>query len=232
MPLTKTRVLVVDDHGFVREGLRARLALEPDLEWVGSLESAQGLLPQVEATTPGVILLDIDMPGSDTFAAMEELRVRFPGVKVLMLSAHIRDTYIDAAVKAGAWGYMAKSDSTDSIIDGIRKVARGEFAFGADAMQRSRPAKVRRNGIRGRTGPSRPAAQFPVPTSRLGSLTERELEILRLMGKGLQRTEIAETIERSAKTVDAHRTSLMQKLDIHDTLGLTRFAIREGLAQA
>jgi DNA-binding NarL/FixJ family response regulator len=220
MTNTPTRVLCVDDHAFVVEGLRSRLALESDLEWVGRLASAEHLVPEVQRTSPNIVLLDIEMPGPDPFGAMEDLHRQSPDVRVIMLSAYVRDHYIDAAVKAGAWGYLSKSDSPDTIIEAIRKVARGEFAFGPEVVDRCRLVK----GQRGK----RSAA----PTSRLEALTAREQEILRMIGKGMSRGEIAQAIFRSPKTVDAHRTSIMEKLDIHDRVELARYAIREGLVEA
>lgn len=215
-----TRVLCVDDHAFVGEGLRSRLALESDLEWVGRLSTAEHLVPEVTRTTPDVVLLDIEMPGPDPFGAMEDLHRQVPEVKTIMLSAYVRDHYIDAAVKAGAWGYLSKSDAPETIIEAIRKVARGEFAFGPEVIERCRLVK----GARGK--------RASAPTSRLDALTAREQEILRMIGKGMSRGEIAQAIYRSPKTVDAHRTSIMEKLDIHDRVELARYAIREGLVEA
>lgn len=215
-----TRILCVDDHAFVAEGLRARLALESDLECVGRLASAEHLVPEVKKTGAQIILLDIEMPGPDPFGALEDLHRQCPEVRTIMLSAYVRDHYIDAAVKAGAWGYLSKSDSPDTIIHAVRKVARGEFAFGPEVMDRCRLVRGRGN------------KRSTTPQSRLESLTPREQEILRMIGKGMSRSEIAAAIFRSPKTVDAHRTSIMEKLDIHDRVELARYAIREGLVEA
>jgi DNA-binding NarL/FixJ family response regulator len=215
------RVMSVDDHAFVTQGLRSRLAMEHDLEWVGSLPSAENLVAEAERLRPSIVLLDIEMPGPDPFSVVEDLRRQVPDAKVLVLSAYVRDHYLDAAVQSGAWGYLSKGDPPETIIDAIRKVARGEFAFGPDVMQRTQ--SMRGHG-RKRNGAA--------PRSRLESLTAREQEILRMIGKGMTRTEIAQTLFRSPKTVDAHRTSIMEKLDIHDRVELARFAIREGLVEA
>jgi NarL family two-component system response regulator LiaR len=217
------KVLSVEDHAFVAEGLRARLALEPDLQWVGRLDSAERLLPEVERLRPDVVLLDIEMPGPDVFRGVEDLRRQCPDVRVIMLSAHVRDHYIDAAVQAGAWGYISKSDPPDRIVEGIRAVVGGAFAFGPEIADRCLAAR------RSPRGSGDTAAG---PRSRLEALTAREQEILRMIGKGMSRDEIAATIFRSGKTVDAHRTSIMTKLDIHDRVALARYAIREGLVEA
>jgi DNA-binding NarL/FixJ family response regulator len=211
------RILCVDDHAFLVEGLIARFALEPDFQIVGRLSSAENLVEEVKRTGAQIVLLDIEMPGPDPFDALAELRRRLEDVKVIMLSAYIRDHYIDAAYKAGAWGYFCKSDEMTSLVEGIRKVARGEFALGAKVQDRCQPAK--RSGV-------------GTPRAKIESLTPRESEVLRLIGRGMSRTEIAKTLSRSPKTIDGHRELIMKKLDIHDRGELVRFAIREGLAEA
>ena len=214
------RVLCVDDHSFLVEGLAARFELERDVELVGSLPSAERLLAVATETKPDIVLLDIEMPGTDAFVAAEDLRRQCPEVRTIFLSAYVRDHYISAAVKAGAWGYFSKSEDAETIIKGIRKVAGGEFAFSPKVQERCRPA------VRGkRTG-------IEPPSTRLDALTAREQEVLRFIGRGLSREDIAKTMCRSPKTVDGHREAIMQKLGIHDRGELVRFAIREGLVEA
>jgi DNA-binding NarL/FixJ family response regulator len=212
--------MCVDDHSFLVDGLKARFELEKDIECVGSLPNAESLLPKAHQLEPDVILLDIEMPGPDPFEAIEDLRRQRPDIRVIMLSAYVRDHYISAAIKAGAWGYFSKSDDADSIMEGIRKVTGGEFSFGPKVEERCQP---RKGSKRGEVAP---------PSSKLDVLTPREQEVLRLIGRGLTRAEIATSLHRSPKTVDGHRESIMQKLDIHDRAELVRFAIREGLVEA
>ncbi len=215
------RVLCVDDHAFLVEGLQARLSLARDMEFVGRLSTADDLVQEAKRTRPDVVLLDIEMPGVDPFEAVDDLRRQCPSVHVIMLSAYVRDHYIDSAVNAGAWGYLSKNDDPELIIDAIRKVARGEFVFGPSVMGR---CSIDRKGA-SKGEPAKPA-------SKLQALTPRERQILRLMGKGLSRAEIAKTLCRSPKTIDAHRASIMQKMDMHDRVELARYAIREGLVEA
>lgn len=215
----KIRIFCVDDHSFLIEGLRIRFELEDDLEFVGSSSSAQDLAGEVESARPDIVLMDIEMPGPDPFDAASELHRLNPQARLIFLSAYVRDHYIGAAIKAGAWGYFSKSDDADAIIEGIRKVARGEFAFSPEVQARCQPVKgVNRN-------------RLAPPSSRLDALTAREQEVLRLIGKGLSRSQIAKTLCRSPKTVDGHRESVMEKLDIHDRAELVRFAIREGVVE-
>jgi DNA-binding NarL/FixJ family response regulator len=162
------------------------------------------------------------MPGPDPFEALEDLRRQCPNTRAIMLSAYVRDHYIDAAVNAGAWGYLCKNDDPETIIDAIRKVSRGEFVFGPDVIGRCTVRKKVVNGTSANTE----------RTSKIQSLTAREQQILRMIGKGMSRAEIAKTLHRSPKTVDAHRAAIMEKMDIHDRVELALYAVREGLVEA
>lgn len=220
------RLMCVDDHAFLIEGLRARIASEPGLEFAGSLQTMEGVVDAVQRASAQIVLMDIECPGQDVFEVMIELQRRCPKVRPIVLSAYIRDHYIDAAVNAGAWGYLSKADDPATIIEAIKRVARGEFVFGPDIMHRiqhapgSLPAPLSepKDGAKG--------------ASRIHLLTPREQQILRMIGRGQSRTEIARIIHRSPKTVDAHRASIMEKLGIHDRVELARYAIREGLVEA
>jgi DNA-binding NarL/FixJ family response regulator len=139
-----------------------------------------------------------------------------------MLSAYVRDRYLDAAIASGAWGYLSKSDSPDAVLDAVRKAAAGEFAFGPTVLERCK--------VEG-AGAGRGGAGGPKPSSRLDLLTPREIQVLRLIGKGMSRLEIAKTLSRSPKTIDNHRAAIMEKLGIHDRVELARYAIEEGLAE-
>ena len=215
------RVLCVDDHTFLIDGLEARFDLEDDMEIIGRLGQADQLISTAERLKPNIVLLDIEMPGADSFETADELRRRYPGIRTIFLSAYVRDHYITSAMRVGAWGYFSKGEPSSVIIDGVRRVAKGEFAFSPKVAERCRPQEH----------PGRRAAPLQPPASRLESLSSRELEVLRLIGRGMNRTDIASTLCRSPKTVDGHRESIMAKLDIHDRTELVRFAIREGLVE-
>jgi two-component system response regulator NreC len=212
----RTRVLCVDDHEFLADGLKARLAVTDDLEFVGWLPTAEGLLGRIKDTAAQVVLLDVEMPGPDPFEAIEDVRRRFPDTKILVLSAHVRDHYFESAVEAGAWGYLSKGDKPEFLVEAIRKAARGEFAFSPEVEERC-------------WIPSRRGGE--TRASRLSGLTNREQQVLRLIGRGMSRAEIARVLHRSPKTVDAHQTAIMNKLDIHDRVDLVRYAIRERLVE-
>jgi DNA-binding NarL/FixJ family response regulator len=214
------RVLCVDDHPLLVEGIRARLEFEPNLELVGELTSADNLVAEAEQHAPDIVLMDVAMPGLDPFVAATELRRRLPDTKTVFLSAHVRDHYLDAAFRAGAWGYLYKGDDMEDIVKALKRVAEGEYVFSPHVLER-----VRVQNLSGRPG-------APKRSSKLDALTPTETQVLRMMGKGLSRTQIAETLHRSVKTIDTHRAAIMKKLDIHDRTELAVFAIREGLIDA
>jgi DNA-binding NarL/FixJ family response regulator len=216
----RIRVFCVDDHAFLVEGLQARLNLSSDMEFVGRLSTAENLVAECKQVNPDIVLMDIEMPGPDPFEAVEDLRRQCPKVRVIMLSAYVRDHYIDAAVNAGAWGYLSKHDEPEKIIHAIREVHSGAFVFGPKVSNRF---TMRNKGLNG--DPKQ-------PRSKVQSLTAREQQILRLIGKGLSRAQIAKALCRSPKTIDAHRAAIMEKVDIHDRTELALYAVREGLVEA
>lgn len=230
------RVLCVDDHAVLVEGLRAHFSINGGIEIVGRLSSAKGLIEEVRRLKPGAVLLDIEMPGPDAFEMADRLRRAQPAVRVIILSAYVRDAYISAAYNAGVCGYFCKSDELDDIVQGIHEVMRskpGSFALGPKVRQRCRPSAERAVGVPV-DAPAAGARELGLgpPMTLLESLTPREAEILRLIGKGLPRVQIATQLSRSVKTIDGHQDRMMKKLGIAARADLMRFAIREGLAQA
>lgn len=230
------RVLCVDDHAVLVDGLKAQFAIDGRIEVVGRLPSAAGLVDEVRRLQADAVLLDIEMPGPDAFESADRLRRACPDVRIIVLSAHIRDGFISASFAAGACAYFAKSDEPGDIVSGVYQVMhrRSEaFLLGPKVRERCQ--------VRQATGALVPsgAAQgndamlmAGAPTSLLQSLSAREAEILRLIGKGLSRHRIAAELCRSVKTIDGHQDRILRKLGISTRADLMRFAIREGLAQA
>jgi DNA-binding NarL/FixJ family response regulator len=218
MATEPVRVLCVDDHAFLAEGLRARLDVEKDMEFAGYRPDAEDIVGHVRRSKADIVILDIEMPGTDAFQVIDELNRRCPEVRTILLSAWIRDRYIDAAFRFRAAGYLSKADSPDEVLEGIRKVRRGELALCAKVEAKWRLLEV------GRSADGESA-------SKLNLLTDREEQILRMMAKGMSRTQIAEALHRSPMTVDNHRKSIMRKLDLRDRVELVRYAIAEGLGE-
>ena len=229
------RVLCVDDHPLLIEGLKAQFAITGAIEVVGRLTSAARLFEEVEHLRPDAVLMDIEMPGPDAFEMADRLKRAHPKVRIFFLSAHIRDAFISASFAAGASAYFAKSDELEDIVSGIREVMQsraGTFVLGPKVRERCRPMEASPMSSRAHDLRDDADSSSRPPTTLLSSLSAREVEILRLIGKGLSRTQIAEQLCRSVKTVDGHQDRMMKKLGIAARADLMRFAIREGLAQA
>jgi DNA-binding NarL/FixJ family response regulator len=229
------RAICVDDHAVLVEGLKAHFAIDGRIEVVSRLPSAAKLLEETRRHGPDVVLLDIEMPGPDVFEVAATLTRSQPGVRVIFLSAHIRHGYISASFAAGASAYFAKSDELEDIVQGIKDVverASATFVLGPKVRELCKPASVWRRGPQAPSAGARSGDTVPAsPETRLSGLTVREAEILRLIGKGLSRVEIAEQLTRSVKTIDGHQDRIMKKLGASSRAELIRFAIREGLAE-
>lgn len=220
------RILCVDDHAVLVEGLKAHFSIEGGIRVVGWLPSAEGLLDEVARVKPDVVMLDIEMPGPDVFEAADRMRQRFPKLRFVFLSAHVRDGYLSAAYKCGAWGYFTKADDLEDIAAGISQLARsttGTFIMGP---------KVKSHCVTTSHTHPHNADDPDQPATPIDALTAREVEVLRLIGKGLSRNEIAKELSRSAKTIDGHQERMMKKLGVGSRAELVRLAIREGFAEA
>ena len=208
------RVVLADDHALVRDGLRAVLAREPDIVVIGEAADGREALAVVDAMRPDVVVLDLSMPVLNGLDAARQLAGRDRGPRPILITMHLEDRYVLEALRAGVRGYVLKKQAAADLVQAIRDVAAGRVylspgisAAVADAI---------------RTGASPPEDR----------LTPRERQVLQLVAEGKTTKEIAAILEVSVKTVDAHRTNLMQKLDLHDVASLTRLAIRLGLVQS
>ncbi|MFP5354481.1 MAG: response regulator [Gemmatimonadota bacterium] len=218
--MTPIRVMVVDDHGIVREGLRQVLQADGAFDVVGEAANGAEALSIAERERPDVILLDITMPGDSGLVVAQQLRQRVPASKVLILSVHDDAEYVMESVRAGAHGYLRKDTTPADLRSAIRAVHAGDAWYS--------PAVARRltEMIRSETAP--PAASAP-STPSLDVLTNREREILSLVARGLLNKEIGAQLGISVRTVEAHRDSVVRKLGIRSAAGLTRFAMEQGL---
>jgi len=231
------RILCVDDHEVLIEGLRVQFSIDEGLEMVGSLPTADNLIEEARRLKPDAVLLDIEMPGADAFETADRLMRALPDLKIIILSAHVRDAFIAAAFKAGICGYFSKTDKLEDIVSGIHEVMRGRtgsFVLGPKARARCvlEPRLIESKSRVSNENGDRDADGENAPATLLSSLTPREFEVLRLIGKGYSRNTIASQLCRSAKTIDAHQSRMMKKLGINSRADLMRFAIREGLSQA
>jgi DNA-binding NarL/FixJ family response regulator len=231
------RILCVDDHAVLVEGLKAHFSIKGQIEIVGHLSTATKLIEETRRLKPAAVLLDIEMPGPDAFEIASQLKRAVPAVRIMVLSAHIRDAFITASFASGVSGYFAKSEELSDIVSGVLEVMQsrpGTFVLGPKVRERCRPERQASGSAEASDVPTGGKASMRkgMPDTLLGSLTPREAEILRLIGKGLSRAQIAAQIYRSVKTVDGHQDRMMKKLGIKVRADLMRFSIREGLAQA
>jgi len=211
-------VLLAEDHTIVREGLRALLASEADIEVVGEAESGRRAIQLTKDLRPAVVVIDIAMPLLNGLEATRQILQAVPGTRVLILSAHSDDEYVEQAIKLGAAGYLIKQTSALVLAKAIRAVVSSAAFFGPYLSRR-----LREDGMPGR-------AKGRNRKERV-SLTSREVEILQLIAEGKANKQTAAELGISIKTVEKHRQHLMRKLDIHDTAGLTRYAIAAGIIE-
>lgn len=207
------RVVLADDHALVRDGLRAVLAREPDIQVVGEAADGRAALGVVETAKPDVAVLDLSMPLLNGLDVARQLVARDRGPRPILMTMHAEDRYVLHALRAGVRGYVLKKQAAADLVRAIREVASGRVYLSPGVGAAVADA-IRLGG--------------PPPEERL---TPREREVLQLVAEGKTTKEIAAILNISVKTADAHRTRLMQKLDIHDIAGLTRCAIRLGLIQ-
>ena len=212
------KILVVDDHALVRGALCERLEKEPLFSVVCAAGTAGEAIEKVAQNNPDVVLMDIDMPGLNCFDAARRIADLQPETRIIFLSGFFSDRYIEQALAVRARGYLTKRETPEAVVAAIREVAAGGACFSEEVRSRI-------------VIDSRGATLAGEETSRVSTLTPRELEILRYIARGLAKKEIANIMHISVKTVDRHSVNLMSKLDIHDRVELARFAIREGLAE-
>ncbi len=216
------RMLVADDHQLLTACLKTHFRVTGSIEVVATLRSTDHLIEEARRLRPDVILLEVELPGPDVFETTDRLRHILPGVPVVFLSDHVSDGCVAAASKSGAAGYFSKSDDLDSIIGGIIRCALTDPADREFLMG----AKVRQHCLPARAGDPRQTS------THLDTLSQRELEVLRLIGQGKSRIEVAHELCRSPKTIDGHQDRIMHKLGIDTRSRLMRYAIHEGLAEA
>ena len=214
--MRKIRVLVVDDHTIVRDGICALLALAADIEVVGEAENGREALDRVRQLAPDVVLMDIAMPIMDGLEATRRIRKEFSETKVLVLTQYADKEYIFPIIEAGAQGFISKMAASSELTSGIKAVYRGDSFLSPVAAKALVEDYQLGAPMRGREDPYQ-------------QLTDREREILKLVAEGYTTQEIADILVLSPKTIEGHKTNLMAKLDIHNKTDLIKYAIRKGI---
>lgn len=216
--MEKIKVLIVDDHALIRDGLNAMLASQPDIVVVGEACSGNEAINKVEAFDPDIILMDIMMPGMSGIEASRVIKEDYPQIRVIFLSMEVTESFVTEAVQAGAAGYLPKDSRRNILLEAIRKVGEGGKYF-SHTVSELVFEKFYENSLKGKK----------TITSEGGKISKREVEVLKLIASGFSNKEIAEKLFISGRTVDAHRNHIMQKLDIHSTADLVKYAIKNEL---
>jgi two-component system response regulator NreC len=214
--MSKIRVLIADDHAIVRDGLRQLLNGQPDMEAVGEAGDGREALEKAKSLHPDVVLLDVAMPRLSGLEVISLIRESAPDSQIVVLSMHAKETYVQQALAAGALGYVLKASPSQDILEAIRAARLGEYFLSSRLR-----AEVIGKYLKTRKSP---------PSLRgYDLLSEREQQVFRLVAQGHSTDQIADVLCVSPKTVEKHRTSLMNKLGVHDRLELLKYAIKIGI---
>lgn len=205
------KVLLVDDHGVVRQGMRLYLSADPQIQIVGEARNGQEALEQVEKLAPNVVIMDLLMPVMDGIRATREIKRRFPEVEVVAVTSVLEDKKVVDAVQAGAMGYLLKDADATALSEAIHAANRGEVRLHPEAAKRL-------------------VREVRTPQMR-EALTPRETEVLRLLAKGLSNKAIARETGVEERTVKAHVSSIMAKLEVSSRTQAALFALKEGLVE-
>jgi DNA-binding NarL/FixJ family response regulator len=212
----KWKIVIAEDYTILREGLRALISSNPDLEVIGEAEDGKEAIQCVEKLSPDLALVDLSMPRTDGMDAIREIKNRCPRTKVVALTVHKAEEYVLAALEAGANGYVLKDADKAELMMAIETVLDGNSYLSPAVSER-----VIEGYLQGKKDLK--------PSSSWETLTKRERQVLKLIAEGYKNKEIADYLCVSVKTVEKHRANLMQKLDLHSASALTAFAVERGL---
>src|ERR1700722_9240318 len=211
-------ILLAEDHTIVREGFRKMLEFEQDLQVIGEAQAGRQAVALAKKLRPDVVLMDIAMPLLNGLEATRQVLKDLPATKVLMLSAHNDDAYVKNATDSGAVGFLLKQTSAHDVCQAIREVHSGKTFFSPSISKRF-------------DNLGSPSLERGALNKKAAELTSREMEVLQLIAEGKANKQTAAELGIGVKTVEKHREHLMEKLDIHDTAGLTRYAISAGIIE-
>jgi len=208
---SKYGVLIVDDHPVVRQGLAQLINEEKDLEVYGHAEDAPQAMQAIKELKPDMVIVDISLKDTSGMDLIKDIKIQYPNLPVLTLSMHDESLYAERALRAGAKGYIMKQEATERVVTAIRRVLAGEI-YVSDSMAAKMVSKLA-------TGVA------PLGVSPVDTLSDRELEVFRLIGEGCKTREIADRLHLSVKTIETHRAHIKEKLGLKDGNELFRFAV-------
>lgn len=211
--MATTKIVLVDDHQLIRMGITALLNSENEFEVIGEVTAAKDVLESIEDKKPDVVLMDISLDDGDGILLTKEICKKHKDIKVIMLSMHVKEDFIQRSLKAGAAGYILKDSPKDELIRAIKEVAGGGKYFASEVSQLMVSSYVTKAG------------DFTDKRKKNTGLTNREVEIIRLLSDGLSNQKIAAQLGISHRTVDTHRTNIMQKVKVKNVAELVKYAI-------
>jgi len=215
--MKKIRVLLVDDHAILREGIKALLEKQDDIEVVAEAADGREAIPKVDQFRPDVVVLDISMPTMDGLESTRQIKRENPDIKVLVLTMHDNEEYFFQLLRAGASGYVTKKSVSRELVSAIEAVYRGESFFCPSMAKFLLSDFLRLDKAVEDTGQE--------------ELTPREREIVKLIAEGYTNQQIADLLHRSVKTIESHRSNILRKLGIHDSIELVKYAVRKKLIE-
>jgi DNA-binding NarL/FixJ family response regulator len=215
--LKKITVLLADDHTVLRDGLKALVNAQPDMEVIGEADNGRDAWQKAKQLQPNVVVMDVSMPEQNGVQATEILKQECPKIKVLVLTGYKDTAYLDRLLKVGASGYVLKLSASEELIKAIRLVSTGAVYLDQEMAEKVASSYVRKQFLRGEMRPKQ--------------LTEREEGVLRLIAQGYSNKEIGGQLNISVKTVETHRSNLMEKLDLKSRTEIVRYAVLQGWLQ-
>ncbi len=218
--MNKIKIILVDDHHIVRDGIKSLLSENEKIEIIGEATSGYELFQLLNKQIPDLILLDISLPKMSGIEVAKVLSSNFKQIKILMLSMHISEDFIFNAVKAGVKGYLPKNTTRDELLSAITEIYEGKEFFSksiSDVILKSYVSKARLG--------------LDISKNKLNNLTNREREILQYVAEGINNPDIAQMLSISIRTVETHKTSIMKKLDLKNTVDLVKFAIKNNITK-
>ncbi|MEZ4744243.1 MAG: response regulator transcription factor [Bdellovibrionota bacterium] len=215
----KIRIVVIDDHQVVREGLVAMINAQIDMEVVGSCDNPVRGYELIDETSPSIVITDISMPEGAPFEMVKEAKQKLPNLKVIFLTGYGTDSNLERALRSGGEGFICKNEPMQDFIEAIREIEAGHTYFSREISDRI---------VKGNEGEEQNGIYSEELVVRKELLSSREVEVLCCVAKGLTAKQIAGALKISAKTVERHKSNIMAKLRIHSQVDLARYAIREG----
>lgn len=219
MAYKKISIVLVDDHEIVRKGVKSLLELEDDFYVVGEAANGLDAIAIINLVKPNIVIMDIALPKLNGIQTSKQLLSTDPSLKILVLSAYVDDGYIEKLTDLGVCGFIAKQCAPNILTEAIREIFDGKKYFSSSVSKRFENINESHVSNEG------------VVSVRKNHLTNREVQVLQLIAEGMANKEVAFELKISIKTVDKHRQNVMEKLSIHDTAGLTRYAISEGIIE-